>query len=426
HLGDAGVGTFIQPAPSSSAPANGTSTSATAPTDLEQIAKGQRPKNYQPGAAAAIQAPEPTENQTEEQTQKTLTEHGYDADEYANYQDAIKKAHDEDAAEIEKNGGGIGVRSVVGQFNTGLAKVTDMGAGVFHLWDTLMNYITPGTDAQQKELNKNDVAGMFDWASNYLRGTGEANPIGNTFGGKLVGGVAQTVPTIIGAALTGGGSAEASAYQEIGDAAGGWLTKSQIVQNALTKAAGPLTQYLTATGAGAGLEEGYKTSGGKLIPTLLGGAKGAQEGLESGIGLEGQMAAGEQIGGNLFKLALKSGVVNEDGIITQQALKSLVGSPFAFGASSVAEDVANGRPIDWQNAGISAATALPFEAQHVIGAAGEQSDLNERKAQLDAHIKNIQDNADTNAITNFATAQPEDIVAAMKRPESAAELQVLA
>lgn len=417
--------TFIKPAPSS-AQVNGTSTLATGPTDLEQIAKGERPSNYQPGAATAIQTAEPTEATNKEDTQKLLTSHGYDSEEYADYQKSLKQAAIDDAEENKANGGSVGIRSVVGQFNTGLAKVTDMGAGVFHLWDTLMNYITPGSDEAKKAMNANDTASLFSWASDYLRATGEQNPIGNTITGKIVGGVAQTVPTIIGAAMTGGGTVEATAYNEIGDAAGGWLTKSNIVQNALTKAAGPLTQYLTATGAGAGLEEGYKAGNGKLLPTLLGGAKGAQEGLESGIGLEGQMAAGEQIGGTLFKLALKSGVVNEDGLITQQALKSLVGSPFAFGAASVAEDVANGRPIDWQNAGISAATALPFEVQHVIGATGDQVDLNKNKAELDNHINNIIQQADANAITNFATSDPTDVVAAMKRPETVQELQVLA
>lgn len=334
------------------------------------------------------------------------------------------KLSTEQMAEEAKPEAGYSPTSIVGQFNTGLAKVTDLGAGAFKLYDSLINTITPGSDNAKK--NQYDTAWLFDWASKWLRSTGEEAPLPDTFGGKLVGGLAQTVPTLLGAAVTGGATAEGQAFSGIGDAAGGYLTKSQLVQNALTKAAGPLTQYLGLTGAGEGANEGYDQSKGRFLPTLLSTLKGGAKGIEEGVALEGQMGAGEVIGGNLMKLAIKTGVTNADGVITEQALKSLVGSPFAFAASSVSDDLANGRPIDWTNAGVSAATALPFEAEHLVGAKAKSDAIAEQKQQLTDHIDYATNVAGANSMLNFATAGPQDIEAALKRPESVDELQVLA
>jgi hypothetical protein len=363
---------------SASAPDDGSSLLEHGNAALASIAKGQTPADMQPVQAPAPEKPTPS---------------------YSPF-------------------------AIAGAFNEGLSSVTDAAGLIVRPIDKLIDAVTPGADASK--VNQYDVGYLFNWASNFLKGTAQQAPLPDTFGGKVVGGIAQTIPAVIGAAATGGASAEGQAFAGVGDAAAGYLTKSQIVQNALTKAAGPLTKYLAVTKAGQAGTEAYDKSGGAFLPTLLGTLQGAQTGLESGIGLEGQMSAGEQIGGKLFKLALKAGVVNEDGIVTQQALKSLVGSPFAFAASSVAEDLANGRPIDWQNAGVSAATALPFEAQHVAGAFSDAAALSDAKDKLNEQIQQVSSNADANAIANFATASPGDIRAAIARPETADELQILA
>lgn len=392
-----GLPDLLTPHPSSSTADAGTSLLEHGEADLASIAKGQKPADYQPGAAPNIIQPDKPKTDRQillEQSQK---------------QEA------QDATDAAANGGTINPYSIIGDINRGLAKGSDALATWAHA--------AGGNDLTG---TGNTAGNLLDWATNYMRTTADANPLPNTTAGKIVSGVAGTVPTLIGAAFTGGTSAEGQLTSEIGSGIGGYLTKSEVVQQALTKAASPLTKWLGASGGFVGGTEAYKASGGKLLPTILGTTSGAQEGLESGIGLEGQMSAADKLGGSLFKLALKTGVVNEDGLITQQALKSIVAAPVVFGTASVAEDAANGRDIDWQKAGISAATALPFEAQHVIGAVGEQADLNDKKAQLDTHINNIVQATDANSIVNFATANPEDIVAAMKRPESAQQLQVLA
>lgn len=396
--------TFFKPAPSSSAADAGTSTLEQGKATLDSIQDG----TIRQDAPAAQQQPSP-------ESESVVASVG-------NGLEPTKEASDAALKETTENNLGESSLAIMGSINTGLAKITDLPAGLGKLENSITDLVSP----KIKDYNFTNTGKLWQWASDYLRKTGTDNPLPNTIGGKIVGGVAQTVPMILGTVVTGGATAEGEIANEATELGGSYLTKSNILQNALTKASGPLTQYLTATGAGTGLNEGYDESGGKIIPTLLGGLKGGQEGLESGIMLEGQMAAGEQLGGNLFKLALKTGVVNEDGILTQQALKSLVASPTVFAASSVAEDLANNRPVDWTNAGVSGATALPFEAQHVIEAAGEQGDLNERKAKLNTAIQNATDIASNNAIINFSTALPDDIHAAMNRSEGSQELQVLA
>lgn len=395
-----GLGNFITPHPSSDS-VNGSSLLEQGAATLNSVSKGQAP----------IQTDAPVAQQAEEE--QSAVDHPI------GHQDYEAQAA-KDKADDLKAGGQYTPTSLAGQFNTGLASITDLGSLISKPFNQLFDQITPGN------VNVYHANDLFDWASNWLRKSGSDNPLPNTFGGKVVGGVVQTVPAVLGAAASGGATTEEQLAQQVGSGVDNYLTRSDIVQNALTKAAGPLTKYLTVT---KGAEEGqkaYQENGGKIIPTLVGTLQGAQSGLESGIGLEGQMAAGEKIGGDLFKLAVKTGVTNENGIITEQALKSLVGSPFAFAASSVADDVANGRPVDWQNAGVSAATALPFEAQHLLGAVDKAKAIEEQKQQLQAHVDNAVQSADSNSIVNFGTADPQDIQTAMARPESAQELQILA
>lgn len=330
------------------------------------------------------------------------------------------------AMEESKPDATISAASINGSFNTGLAKITDAGAGLMKLYDALNDKITPGSAASHKAFNQYDTAALFDWASNWLRKTGSDNPLPDNFAGKATDAVTQTVPTLLAAAVTGGATAEGSAIDALGTEAGGYLSKLGIFQKALTQAASPLTKYLGTAGALQGFNEGYDQSGGQILPTLLKGAERGGEGLESGIGLEGQMAAGGKIGGTLFEGAVKAGVASEDGLITKQALKSFIGSPVAFATSSIVDDLAAGKPINWENAAVSGVTALPFEGEHLIDAYGEAKDLSEKKKILDDHINQITQIADNNAITNFMTAAPDDIFKAMSRPETADELQVMA
>lgn len=376
-----GAANSLTPHPSSSPQGGGTSLLDQGTADLESVSKGQAPQEF---------APHRDENASEASTQ-------------------------------EDEAGGYTPQSIIAPFNAGLAKVTDVGAGVFKLYDSIVNPLTPGGG----KVDQHDTAWLFDWASKKLRGGEEENPLPENFGGQLTKATVGIVPTIIGAAATGGGSAEAEGFDAIGDAAGGYLSKSQIVQNALTKAAGPLTQYLGVTGAAGGASSGYDESGGQFLPTLLGVLKGGAQGIQEGVALEGQMGAGEVIGGKLFKLALKTGVVNEDGVITQQALKSLVATPAVFATASITDDVANNRPINWVNAGVSGATALPFEAEHLVGAIKESGRIADDKAALDNHINKAMQYSGVNSIINFATADAADIHNALSRPESPNELDVM-
>jgi hypothetical protein len=135
------------------------------------------------------------------------------------------------------------------------------------------------------------------------------------------------------------------------------------------------------------------------------------------------MAMGGAIGGGLFGTLVKKGLLTEDAVLTEQALKSFVGSPFSFATSSVADDLASGRPIDWENAGVSAATAIPFELPHVYGSFGAQRALNDSKYQINKSARSAIARRDVNSLINFMDASPEDIMKAMNRTETAAELQ---
>lgn len=384
------------PFPSSSAAAGGTSLLAHGAADLAAIGKGEVPLDRARSAADAAPV----------------------TDEINGTPIAVDKTN------IPKETGSYSPNAIIGQFNAALAPVTDLAGALVRPFDKMLDAITPGADASK--VNAYDAGYLFNWASDKLRKDATDNPLPDSFGGKLTGGVVQTVPAVLGALATGGVSTEAQGFQAIGDAAGGYLTKAQILQSALTKAAGPLTRYLTVTKAAESGSEAFKKNKGDVISTLLATLQGGQQGAESGIMLEGQMGAADQLGGKLFDLALKTGVVNADGVITQQALKSVVAAPFTFAASSVAEDLANGRPIDWENAGVSAATALPFEAQHLVGAVNNAGDIAEAKDKLNTNIKATMEQAQANSITNFATATPEEIHAALGRSESPQELQIMA
>jgi hypothetical protein len=395
------------PSQSSSDTGNGSSLLEHGAQDLASIATGRVPISRQSTQGLI--------NQEDESLSAVDHPRGY-----KDYERQAQADQDEDVAA----GGRYTPQSLVSQFNYALAPVTDLAAAIVRPVDKLLDAVTPGLDSSK--VNKYDAGYLFNWASDWLRSGVKENPLPDTFGGKLAGGVVQTIPAVIGAAASGGATAEGQAFNAIGDAASGYLTKSQIFQNALTQASGPLTRYLTLTKAAEQGTEAYKKSNGAVLPTLFGTLQGAQEGVESGTMLEGQMSAADQLGGKLFDLAVKSGVVNADGVVTQQALKSVVAAPFTFAASSVAEDLANGRPVDWTNAGVSAATALPFEAQHVIEAVGKGQDMADTKARLNENINSVMQQAQANSITNFATASPEEIHAALGRPETADELQVMA
>src|ERR1700761_257093 len=409
-----GPGTFITPHPSSSVVENGSSLLAQGQKDLNLVSKGEAP---------AADQPPPTTQQQAANLASTPDTPGFrpfnPETALPTNQEGQPKLTKEQMAEEAAPAGDYSPTALVGQFNTGLASITDLGALVARPFDKVMDAITPGVDSSK--VNANDVGYLFNWASDWLRKTGKDAPLPNTFTGKAVGGIVQTVPTILGAMASGSGTEEAQLSNQFG----GYLAKADILQKALTEVASPLTKYLAVTKGAESGEAAYKANNGAILPTLLGTLKGVQEGTESGIGLHGQMAAGEQIGGGLFKLALKSGVVNEDGVLTEQALKSLVGSPFAFAASSVADDVANGGAGNWQNAGISAVTALPFEASHLVDAAGNQEAIAKNKAALDEGIDKAINQTNNNSIINFATATPDDIHTAMSRPESAQELQIM-
>lgn len=268
------------------------------------------------------------------------------------------------------------------------------------------------------------VTGMQQYAA--------ANPLPDTFAGKATTGLLQLTPTVIAMMATGGAPAIEEATAPILETgADGYLTKLGMTQNALgivqkslTKLGGPLTQYLATTKAFAGANDAYDANKGDVSKTLEGFTEGGIEGAKEGASLELQMAAGGAIGGKLFELAQKSGLANEEGILTEQALKSFIGSPVAFAVSSAANDVANNKPIDWENAGISAATAVPFEAAHVFEAYNQSTDLSEKKQTLDKAINNAVSVRDNNAVINFMLASPQDVLETMQNPKSSEELQI--
>lgn len=318
-----------------------------------------------------------------------------------------------DAVDNQTGGdkGSINAYSVAGAVNVGLAKTTEGALGFSKLLDAVNN-------ATSIEPNKGESVGsqMLNWATNYLNKTAKDAPLPDTFAGKATHAVAGILPAALVGLATGGVSAEA-------ELAGTYLTESQILQQALTKASGPITKYLALEGAGTGLKKGFDKNKG-ILPTLLEGLKGGSQGFQSGVALEGQMAAGEQIGGGLFKLAKKLGVTNEDGLLTKQALKSIIGTPTAFATSSVADDLANGQKPDWEKAGISAITALPFEAQHLFEAGGQSADLKEHKAAIDENVKKVMDIANGNKVANFLHATPDDIAEATANPKNSNELLI--
>lgn len=311
----------------------------------------------------------------------------------------------------------------------GVATISDAVNGVLKLGQSLDRWQAswdPTIPQNMKDyILKNDNAGVkaLNSFSEWMREPGQEHQLPNTFTGQAIHGMLATVP-VVAATVASGGETSGALIPEGAGSASGFLTSNEILQNALTKGAGPLTRYLGAQGLGEGLNKGYDESGGQILPTLMGGVKGTTEGIESGLLLEGQMGAGNEIGAKLFDFAKKSGVVSGDGIITEQALKSLIGSPTAFATASVAQDLANGRPVDWQNAGISAVTALPFEFSHLVEAYDNAKTTDEKKAALNANIDKVINVLDNNAVVNFASATPDEIVKAMQRPETAAELQV--
>lgn len=298
---------------------------------------------------------------------------------------------------------GYSTQSILGAFNSKLGDVTE----------SLTNLMKLGGDKGAMSL---PVSGG-EWLTNWLKSGEKEHPLPSTIPGQIVGGIAKTIPTALGAYATGGGSLEPEAVGLTGQ----YLTNSEIVQNGLKQAINPITKYMMGE---QGLEEAGKKAKetGKLLPTIIGGVQGINKGFEEGTMLSGSMGAGEWGGKKLFDLAKKIGVANEDGVITEQALKSLIGTPTSFAASSVASDLAHGREVDWKNAGIQGLSALPFEASHITKAIGDAKDLNEKKAVIDKAVEN----QTNNKIANFASATPEDIQRVMNMPESADELQIKA
>lgn len=266
-----------------------------------------------------------------------------------------------------------------------------------------------------------DVAEGSKKFSGELQKDAEKNPLPNNIAGKVVGATIELTPTILALMATGGGSAEAQLLE-----GGSYLTGREMLQGALTKAAGPLTRYLAATKSLEGFNAGYNETKGDPTAIIGKTVDGFNEGVTGGVSLEGLMAAGGQIGGKLFTEMLKKGIVNADGVLTEQALKSFIGTPAAFAANSVAEDVGSGRPVNWENAGVAAATALPFEAMHMSEAYSRHAGLKEGKAKLDKKVNDAILTRDNNSVVNFMLSSPEEITAAMSRPESFQELQVQA
>lgn len=276
--------------------------------------------------------------------------------------------------------------------------------------------------AKHPEYRVSPITHALNWATDYMNYLGDSQPLPNTFVGKTIQTITGAAPLMAGGEMVKG----ADLLGEGTELAGNYLSKLDIFQGAVTKAGGPLTQYMATSGALSNADDAYKASGHKFVPTIEGAMQGFNEGVMGGATLELQMAAGGKIGGKLFEQMVKSGVANEDGTLTEQALKSFVGSPSAFAAGSVATDLANGRPIDWKNAGVSAFTAIPFEAPHVFEAYNQGADINANKKSLDSRINQVIAIRDNNSIFNFANAQPGEILEAMQQPQSSQELQIQA
>lgn len=373
----------ILKAPSSSGPANISSILDQGAKDFKALQEGNVPLKYQPA-----------DNTAKDNTTKDIP----DAPSYS-------------------------VKSITGRFDSAFHVIPDMAAGAFTLIHEMQKI---GAINQEDAEKPNMGMQLFNWASDYLKKLGNDAPLPDTFTGKSIGAIADVAPIV----MTMGGGESASIEKSITDVTTPYLSKMQIFQGAITKAGGPLTQYLATSGALTGINEGYKGSGGKFLPTLEGGISGFNEGTESGATLELQMAAGGKIGSTLFKKMVSSGIADESGILTEQALKSFIGSPTAFAAGSVVSDLANNKPVDWQNAGVSAITALPFEAPHVFEAYNVSKGINknntEQRKVIDGKINEAIAIRDNNAIINFSNADPGDLLKAMQSPETSQELQIQA
>lgn len=234
----------------------------------------------------------------------------------------------------------------------------------------------------------------LDAATKWLKGkAGEkSNPLPNNILGNIVSGLGKTVPTALGAYATGGASLE----PEGAALTGSYLSNSQIVQQGLNESLSPITKYMAGEGALMGAGDAAKDH-----KNVLGGAvSGATEGFEQGVLLHGSMKSGDFLGSKLFDVAKKSGIVDESGKFTEQALKSIVGTPVSFATASVADDVAHGKPIDWKKALVQGASALPFEVPHLADA------------------------IHTNKVINFLSAEPEDISRVADSKVSPSELEI--
>lgn len=276
--------------------------------------------------------------------------------------------------------------------------------------------------AAHPELKQGIITKGLNWAADYLTSLGDSVKLPDNFVGNTVQGLADAAPLVAGGEAFKGAQLAADGSE----LAGNYLSKLDIFQRALTEAAGPVTKYMATTGALSGASDAYKANDGDFLPTVEGGVKGFNEGVTGGATLEMQMAAGGQIGSKLFNKMVSSGLATEDGKLTEAAMKSFIGSPTAFAAGSVAGDLAAGRPVDWNNAGVSAATALAFEAPHVADAYGAERDIQEAKDGLDQNINKVIAARDNNALVNFSTAHPTEIIDAMHLPDSPQDLQVQA
>lgn len=306
---------------------------------------------------------------------------------------------------VAKSTGELTPYSFVGAINSKLGDLTDavsnlLKTGAKYDYTGIMSHAADATDA----------------TTDFLKAGEKAHPMINGIVGDVVKGVAQTLPAIAGAYATGGGTIAT----EGAELTGHYLSNSQLLAQSLRTAANPITRYMAGEGALTGAGSEAKRTNGQILPMLLGGLHGATEGVQQGIMLSGSMNAGEQIGGKLFGLAKKLGVTNSDGIITEQALKSLVGTPVSFATSSMAEDLANGRPIDLRKAGVSGLSVLPYEAGHMIGAVKGAEELKQQKTAIDEAAQTV----GANRVMNFLTATPDDITKTIALPESADELQI--
>ncbi len=327
------------------------------------------------------------------------------------------------------NDPGYSVNSILGKVDQVFHIVPQLGYGAFSIIHDLNRIGNINPDADAPNIGQK----LFGWADDYMKNINANDPLPDTLVGNSISAVADAIPTVGAMAATGGASALETATP--------YLSKLQILQGAITKAGAPLTQYLATTGAITGYGEGYKASGGNVGQSALGAVKGFNEGAVSGATLELQMAAGGQIGDALFKKAVAAGIVKEGGQLTEQAIKSFIGSPAAFAAGSVASDLTNGKPVDWKNAGVSAVTALPFEIPNLHEAYNvkKENDQNNKDNQTDDFLDNAVQNTpidskinqaiqirDNNAIINFSNAAPGDLISAMQNPASSQDLQLQA